>query len=47
MPPEHTHLMLDFKPAWVEVQAGRKDKLFPRYPDESLAEWHERHGLEA
>lgn len=43
VPPARTHLMLDFKPAWVTVEKGRGDKLFPRYPDESLAEWHRRH----
>jgi hypothetical protein len=44
-PPEHTHLMLDFKPSWVEVNAGKKDKQFGVYPKESLAGWHERLGL--
>lgn len=40
--PEHTHLMLDFKPKWVELHKTRKDKTFKRYPKESIAEWHER-----
>lgn len=44
-PPERTHLMLDFKAPWVEVSAGPSDKQFPCYPDESLAQWHERLGL--
>lgn len=43
--PERTHLMLEFKAPWVEVAAGPHDKTFPRYPDESLAAWHERTGL--
>ena len=44
-PPEHTHLMLDSKAGWVEphIQAG--DRCFAEYPDESLAQWHERLGL--
>lgn len=46
-PPEHTHLMLDFKPDWVEVKAGKKDKTFGVYPEESLAEWHARLALTA
>ena len=46
-PPAHTHLMLDFKPDWVELKPARRDKLFPRYPDESLAEWHARHKLDS
>lgn len=44
-PPERTHLMLDSKPSWVEVQADLDDRCFEHYPDESIAEWHERLGL--
>ena len=40
--PEHTHLMLDFKPKWVEVDKKKKDKMFKRYPKESIKEWHQR-----
>jgi len=42
VPPEHTHLMLEFKPGWVEVEAGPRDLRFDRYPEESIADWHER-----
>ena len=45
VPPERTHMMLASKAPWVEVQAGPDDREFDNYPDESLAEWHERHGL--
>jgi hypothetical protein len=45
VPPEHTHLLLAFKAPWVEVAAGRKDKQFEGYPEESIADWHERLGL--
>lgn len=45
VPPEHTHLMTDSKAAWVEVQAVERDKCFAEYPDESLAQWHDRLGL--
>jgi len=45
VPPEHTHLMLGSKASWVEVQQGRDDKLYDEYPEESLAQWHERLGL--
>ena len=41
-PPEHTHLMLGSKPAWVPVQASDADQSFDEYPDESIAAWHER-----
>lgn len=44
--PERTHLMLESKPGWVPVHAGKKDQKFDGYPDESIAEWHERLGLE-
>ena len=46
-PPERTHLMLEFKAPWVEVKAGPRDKRFKRYPEESIAEWHERLDLVA
>jgi len=46
VPPDHTHLMLDSKAAWVEPWVRPGDKTFGAYPDESLAEWHHRHGLE-
>ena len=46
VPPERTHLMLDFKAPWVEVRADPQDKQFARYPDESIAAWHQRLGLE-
>ena len=42
--PERSHLMLDFRAGWVPLQLGPGDKTFPRYPDESIAEWHERVG---
>lgn len=43
--PEHTHIMLGSKANWVEPEIGPADRQFEAYPDESLAEWHERHGL--
>ncbi|NOX75782.1 MAG: GFA family protein [Gammaproteobacteria bacterium] len=45
MPPERTHLMLDSKAGWVEVAAKSGDQCFPEYPEESIAEWHERLNL--
>ena len=44
-PPEHVHLMLDFRAGWVPVQPGPHDREFARYPDESIAAWHERVGM--
>jgi hypothetical protein len=43
--PCHNHIMLDSKAEWVPVAAGSDDKHFDAYPDESLADWHERLGL--
>ncbi len=44
-PPERVHLLLDSKANWVDVDAHEHDKCFAEYPEESLAEWHERLGL--
>jgi len=44
-PPENTHLMLNSKAAWVIVEPRDHDRCFPEYPDESIAQWHERLGL--
>jgi hypothetical protein len=46
VPPERTHLMLGSKAPWVEVHAGPRDRLFEVFPDESIADWHRRLGLE-
>jgi hypothetical protein len=45
IPPERVHLMLGSKADWVEPCIKDNDKSFDEYPDESLAEWHERLGL--
>lgn len=42
VPPERTHLMLASKASWVVPQPGVNDKTFSEYPDESIAQWHER-----
>lgn len=44
-PPERSHIMLDSAAPWVEIPSGENERHFPGYPDESLAGWHERHGL--
>jgi len=44
-PPETVHIMLDFKAPWVEVPTGKGHRHFDRYPDESIIDWHTRHGL--
>jgi hypothetical protein len=45
-PPERTHILIASKANWVSVHADPQDKQFDEYPDESLAQWHERLGLE-
>jgi hypothetical protein len=45
--PEHTHLMLASRASWVEVRKQENDKTFEGYPDESIAAWHQRLGLES
>lgn len=45
LPPERTHLMLDSKAGWVEADVRPKDKCFDQYPDESIAQWHQRLNL--
>src|SRR5690606_5774196 len=44
--PERTHLMLGSRAAWVPLQTGARDKCFDDYPEESIADWHRRLGLE-
>lgn len=44
-PPERVRIMLDFAAPWCEIPSGESERHFPRYPEESLAEWHRRHGI--
>jgi hypothetical protein len=44
--PELVHLMLDYRALWVPLHVGEHDKRFPEYPQESIAEWHRRLGVE-
>ncbi len=44
-PPERTHMMLDSRASWVVPRTDPQDRCFEDYPDESLAEWHQRLGL--
>ncbi len=38
--------MLGSKASWVEVRADADDQRFEGYPEESIAEWHQRLNLE-
>ena len=44
-PPAVVHMMLGSKPEWAEANVGAQDESFDAYPQESLAEWHRRHGV--
>ncbi len=46
VPPIHTHLLLNSKAPWVEVTVREGDQTCDAYPKESLADWHERQGLD-
>jgi hypothetical protein len=45
VPPVRTHLMLRYKPDWVVPVIGPNDLAFELYPEESIEQWHKRHGL--
>jgi hypothetical protein len=45
VPPDRVHMMLGSRAAWVEPEIKPADRRFDEYPEESLAQWHERHGL--
>lgn len=44
-PPSSVHMMLAFKPAWVDPQVGSNDACFERYDEESIEDWHRCRGL--
>ena len=44
-PPASTHLMLKFKPGWVEPNIREGDLQFDLYPEQSLEDWHRAHGM--
>jgi hypothetical protein len=46
MPPEKTHLMLNYKANWVTPCVSDNDQQFPEYPNESIQQWHQRLSLE-
>ena len=45
-PPEKVRIMLDFAAPWCEIpEDDDSERHFPRYPDQSIEDWHRRHGL--
>lgn len=44
-PPTLVHMMLRFKPDWVQPDIGAADATFDLYPEQSLEDWHKSRGL--
>jgi hypothetical protein len=44
-PPEKIRIMLNYAAPWCEIPRAQNERHFSEYPDESLEEWHRRHGL--
>ncbi len=46
-PPHLYHIMLGSKAPWVTVlkKNEKDDRLFERYPDIGIEDWHKKHGL--
>ena len=44
-PPEHVRIMLNHAASWCEIPGGTNERHFSEYPEESLEDWHRRHGL--
>ncbi len=45
VPPERVHIMLASRAPWVQVPKEPRDTRFDGYPEDSIEEWHDRHGL--
>ncbi|HEY9537620.1 MAG TPA: GFA family protein [Kiloniellaceae bacterium] len=44
--PESVFIMLESKPGWVRLPPdAKRTNCYAGYPEESLAEWHQAHGL--
>ena len=41
--PEHRHTMVKHRASWVEIPEGERQ--YEQYSDESIEDWHRRHGL--
>ena len=45
VPPQACHIMQDYKAPWVEPDIREGDKVYARYPDQSIEDWHRSRGL--
>ena len=41
------HLSPGSKANWVQVPEGPNDVSYPEYPEDSIAQWHDKHGVTA
>jgi hypothetical protein len=37
-------MMLNYAAPWCEIPENGDERHFPEFPDESLEDWHRRHG---
>jgi hypothetical protein len=44
-PPSSVHLMLRYKPNWVQPDIRDGDGVFDLYPEQSIEDWHRSRGL--
>lgn len=44
-PPEKVRMMSNYAAPWCEIPRDANERHFPEFPDESLEDWHRRHGL--
>lgn len=45
VPPHACHIMQDYKASWVVPDIRDGDKVFARYPDQSIEDWHRSQNL--
>ena len=45
VPPARVHLMLKYKPGWVQPDVREGDLCFEAYPEQSIEDWHKGRGL--
>jgi hypothetical protein len=38
---DHTHMMTEFNASWSQIVSESHDEFYERFPDESIAQWHE------
>jgi len=44
-PPQKYHIMLGSKANWIEPSASKDDRIFEKYPDISILDYHKQHHL--